>query len=60
MDISDESGTLKENLKLPEGEDDIELVNEVKNGFAADKDLLLSVISACGLEKVVGCRENNK
>jgi len=33
MDPESNDGTLKENLKLPEGEDDVELVRDLKEAF---------------------------
>lgn len=68
MDVKDDGfltllmddGSLKEDLRLPDDEDSIPVVDQIKEMFAADKEVYVSVISALGKEKVVGCRESNK
>lgn len=55
--LLNEDGTTKEDLKLPEGEDDRELSEQVKSMFESGKDILVSIMSAMGMEKVVGVRE---
>jgi len=50
-----DNGETKEDLKLPT--DDDELVSKLRADFAGDKDILLSVISAMGQEKIVSYRE---
>ena len=53
-------GEMKEDLKLPEDEDSKQLVGEIKESFAAEKSILISVIATMGKEKVSGYREDNK
>ncbi|KAM3129674.1 hypothetical protein pb186bvf_018187 [Paramecium bursaria] len=55
--LLNEDGSTKEDLKLPDTEDDYELCQNCHQMFADGKDLLLSVMSAMGQEKVVGVRE---
>ncbi|CAK73661.1 unnamed protein product (macronuclear) [Paramecium tetraurelia] len=55
--LMNEDGSTKEDLKLPETEDDFNLVKEIRDQFDAGKDLLISVLSAMGEEKIVGSRE---
>jgi translation initiation factor 5A len=50
-----DGGETKEDLKLPE--DDAEEVNRLKEEFAAGKDILVTVMSAMGKEKVISHRE---
>lgn len=52
-----DDGTTKEDLKLPEGEDEAEVMNKLKADFAAEKSLLVTVISAMGKEKIIAYRE---
>jgi translation initiation factor 5A len=55
--LLNEDGTTKEDLKLPETEDDLELSIQIKTMFGQGTDILVSVMSAMGQEKVVGCRQ---
>ena len=55
--LLNDDGSTKEDLKLPEGIDDLELSAQVQAMFKEGKDLLVSVISAMGQEKLVGVRE---
>ena len=50
---------MKEDLKLPE-ENEPELCAKIKEEFNNDKDLLLTVLSAMGQEKVISHREASK
>ena len=50
-----DDGTQKEDLKMP---DDPEMAKKLKEDFDGGKDLLLTVISAMGMEKIVSYREN--
>lgn len=50
-----ESGETKEDLKLPT--DEYELVERLCADFAAEKELIVSVITAMGQEKIVSYRE---
>mmetsp|Transcript_10500 Transcript_10500/g.9045 ORF Transcript_10500/g.9045 Transcript_10500/m.9045 type:complete len:160 (+) Transcript_10500:51-530(+) len=57
LSLMKEDGDMKEDLKLPETSDDAEMVTKLKADFGNGKDLLISVISAMGKEKVVSYRE---
>ena len=46
--LLNDDGSTKEDLKLPEGVDDLELSAQVQSMFKEGKDLLVSVISAMG------------
>lgn len=50
-----ENGETKEDLKLPE--DEPEMVEKMRADFSAEKDILVSVISAMGQEKIISYRE---
>ncbi|KAL4462877.1 hypothetical protein ABPG72_011133 [Tetrahymena utriculariae] len=50
-----ENGETKEDLKLPD--DEPQLVEKLRADFENQKDILVSIISAMGLEKVVSNRE---
>ena len=61
LDIDDEGylslmaddGTTKDDLKLPQGSDDSnKLAEEIEKEFKAEKDLVLTVLSAMGEEMV--------
>ena len=58
MILLNEDGTTKEDLKLPDGEDDAEISDGIREQFKAGKDLLVSVLTALEKEKVVGFRES--
>lgn len=58
MILLEEDGSTKEDLRLPEGEDDKETSDGIKDYFKSGKDVLVSVLSAMGMEKVVGYRES--
>ena len=49
-----EDGTTKEDLKIEE----IELLDQVKSDFAADKEIMVTVIAAMGQEKIISHRIN--
>ena len=49
-----DDGSLKEDVKLPA--DDEELSNEVKRLIDEGKDVWVSIISACGQEKIISTR----
>ena len=53
-----ENGECKEDLKLPE--DEPEMSEKIRADFGAEKDLLVTVISAMGQEKIIGFRESTK
>ncbi|KAL4462878.1 hypothetical protein ABPG72_011134 [Tetrahymena utriculariae] len=63
MDIADdnyltlliENGEKKEDLKLPE--DEPQMVEKLKADFESQKDILVSIISAMGQEKIISYRE---
>uniref|UniRef100_A0A0G4H2U3 Eukaryotic translation initiation factor 5A n=1 Tax=Chromera velia CCMP2878 TaxID=1169474 RepID=A0A0G4H2U3_9ALVE len=55
MSLIDGSGNMKEDVKIPDAsEDDQKLVAEMKGGLDSGKQVVVSVISAMGLERVVG------
>ena len=62
LDVSDEGyltlmledGTPKEDLKV----DDPELLAKMREDFDEGKDLMVTVISAMGTEKILSCRNN--
>mmetsp|Transcript_69005 Transcript_69005/g.159912 ORF Transcript_69005/g.159912 Transcript_69005/m.159912 type:complete len:171 (+) Transcript_69005:67-579(+) len=58
-----EDGGTKEDLNLPTfvttgepTEDDTKVQEEIKKGLADGKSLLVAVLSACGIEKIVGVK----
>ncbi|EAS04499.1 eukaryotic translation initiation factor 5A (macronuclear) [Tetrahymena thermophila SB210] len=63
IDISDddyltlllENGETKEDLKLPD--DEPQLVEKLRADFDSQKDILVSIISAMGQEKIISYRE---
>ena len=60
MSLMDESGTMKEDLKLPTEDwlkDVTARCREVLS--AGEKECLVSVISATGMEKLITCKEGN-
>lgn len=55
--LLNDDGSTKEDLKLPEGADDKELSDQVRQMFGQGLDILVSVLQAMGQEKVVGVRQ---
>merc|ERR1712211_139419 len=58
-----ESGDTKDDLNLPtfkaQGEpteDDVKCQKEILDGFEAGKTTIVAVLSACGMEKIVGLK----
>ncbi len=52
------SGNVKEDLKVP---DDDEIVStKIREGFEANKEILVSVLSAMGEEKIVAAKESSQ
>jgi translation initiation factor 5A len=49
-----EDGTTKEDLKI----EDRELLDQIKDEFAAEKEVMVTVISAMGQEKIISYRIN--
>eukprot|EP00898_Chlorokybus_atmophyticus_P008930 jgi/Chlat1/9038/Chrsp94S08302 len=52
-----ENGDMKEDLKLPEDND---LSSQIREGFAASKDLVLTVVSSMGVEQVMAVKDVSK
>eukprot|EP00178_Gracilaria_changii_P011930 TRINITY_DN3363_c0_g1_i3.p1 TRINITY_DN3363_c0_g1~~TRINITY_DN3363_c0_g1_i3.p1 ORF type:complete len:129 (+),score=33.07 TRINITY_DN3363_c0_g1_i3:98-484(+) len=52
----DEEGEVQE-IGLPDGEDDAEMVEQLKAANDEDKNLAVNIISAMGESKIVGFRE---
>ena len=60
MSLMTESGDMKEDLKLPEEEWLKDVVEKCKAIIdAAQKECLVTVVSAMGQEKLITCREGN-
>jgi len=53
-----EDGTTKEDLKLPDEPEFKDMVDRLVADFKGGKDLLLTVVSALGIEKILSYREN--
>eukprot|EP00004_Rigifila_ramosa_P024276 TRINITY_DN6988_c0_g1_i1.p1 TRINITY_DN6988_c0_g1~~TRINITY_DN6988_c0_g1_i1.p1 ORF type:complete len:161 (-),score=36.28 TRINITY_DN6988_c0_g1_i1:40-522(-) len=56
LSLIDPEGETKDDLKIPEGE----LGDQIKKDFAAEKELVVSVLSAMGEQAAVAVRENQK
>eukprot|EP00698_Gefionella_okellyi_P015265 TRINITY_DN4305_c0_g1_i1.p1 TRINITY_DN4305_c0_g1~~TRINITY_DN4305_c0_g1_i1.p1 ORF type:complete len:156 (-),score=44.73 TRINITY_DN4305_c0_g1_i1:80-547(-) len=56
VSMMDDDGDIKSDLKLPE---DAELQKDIRDGFAAGKELVLTVLSAMGKEQIIQARETN-
>jgi len=52
--MADPSGDLREDLKLPDGE----LGQQLKNDYDGGKDILCTVLKACGDEVVIAIKNN--
>ena len=60
MCLMDETGTMKEDLKLPTEDWLKDIVAKCKEVLAAgEKECLVSVISATGMEKLISVKEGN-
>jgi translation initiation factor 5A len=60
MSLMDESGTMKEDLKLPTEDWLKDVSAKCREVLAAgEKECLVSVISATGMEKLISCKEGN-
>ena len=60
MSLMDETGTMKEDLKLPTEDWLKDIVAKCKEVLAAgEKECLVSVISATGMEKLISVKEGN-
>ena len=55
VSLMTEDGDTKDDLNLPPNED---LAKEIQTLFAADKNLLVSVLSACGTEQIMTVKED--
>lgn len=53
-----DDGSTKEDLKLPAESEFQELVSRLEGDFKGGKDLLVTVVSAMGIEKILSYREN--
>jgi translation initiation factor 5A len=56
VSLLDQSGAVKDDLKLPEGE----LGKQIKDDFAAGKSLVVAVQSAMGLQQIMSVKEDSK
>ena len=54
----DKEGEFREDLQLPTDEDLSEMVNKLKADLEADKNLLITVVSAMGEEKIIAYRDD--
>eukprot|EP00919_Chromeraceae_sp_WS-2016_P080565 GHVR01190461.1.p1 GENE.GHVR01190461.1~~GHVR01190461.1.p1 ORF type:complete len:164 (+),score=23.48 GHVR01190461.1:55-546(+) len=55
MSLMDSNGNQKEDIKIPDAsEDDLKLVSEMRAGLENNKQVVVSVLAAMGLERVVG------
>lgn len=59
LTLMDKDCETREDLKLPTDEDSAEMVERLQRDFKEGKDLFLTVISACGKEKVLSYKEEN-
>eukprot|EP01064_Diplonema_japonicum_P022810 TRINITY_DN3300_c0_g1_i5.p1 TRINITY_DN3300_c0_g1~~TRINITY_DN3300_c0_g1_i5.p1 ORF type:complete len:156 (+),score=56.90 TRINITY_DN3300_c0_g1_i5:62-529(+) len=57
VSLQDDTGDIREDLSLPK---DDELAKQIKAGFEAGKDLVLSVVGAMNEEAVMTCKEATK
>eukprot|EP01114_Cavostelium_apophysatum_P014929 TRINITY_DN397_c0_g1_i1.p1 TRINITY_DN397_c0_g1~~TRINITY_DN397_c0_g1_i1.p1 ORF type:complete len:157 (-),score=43.86 TRINITY_DN397_c0_g1_i1:224-694(-) len=53
--LMDANGAMKDDLKVPEGE----VGDQIKEDFAAGKDLTVSVLAALGQEHIIASKENS-
>ncbi|KAJ1458761.1 translation protein SH3-like domain-containing protein [Pelagophyceae sp. CCMP2097] len=56
LSLMDEGGDIREDLKVPDYPD--ELAKAIREGFAAQDELILTVVSAMGEEHVMQCKKN--
>lgn len=59
LSLMDAECEMREDLKLPTDEDSTEMVERLHHDFTAGKELFLTVISACGKEKILSYKEEN-
>jgi translation initiation factor 5A len=52
-----EDGEVREDMKLPEDEWLKEVADRIKAGYADEKELVVTVLSALGIDKVTAVRE---
>jgi len=55
LSLMDEAGETRDDLKCPEGE----VGDEINAAIEAERDLMVTVLSACGEEAVVGTKYNS-
>ena len=55
LSLLSDDAELKSDLDLPENE---ALATSIRAGFEDEKQLLITVLSACGSEQVIACRED--
>jgi len=56
VSLMTEEGDTKEDLQLPTYPE--ELADEIREGFDEGKTLLLTVVTACGNEQIIACKED--
>ena len=57
LSLMDDSGETREDLKMPTYPEDLE--KDIRAGFDAGEQLILSVVSAMGEEHVMGFKKDN-
>ena len=61
VSMIDKNGNMRQDLKLPsEIEDDQVTSDRIKNGLADGKTILVTVLSAMGIEKIEDAKESNE
>lgn len=60
ISLISEAGEVKEDLKLPEDEWLKDVNHKVKELFAQDKEVLVTVLSSMGQEKIISYREGKE
>ena len=60
MSLMDESGNMKEDIKIPEDEWLKDVTDKCKEILAAsNRECMVSIVSAMGNEKLISCKEGN-
>ena len=60
MSLMDESGNMKEDIKIPEDEWLKDVTDKCKEILSAsNRECLVSIVSAMGNEKLISCKEGN-
>ena len=61
VSMIDKTGKMRQDLKLPsEVDDDVATSEKIKSGLADGKVILITVLSAMGIEKIEDAKESNE